>query len=209
MVALPIEAFVGGEPAAQIAYVTDWLPSWWNGGPAAYPHPHVAPSASVRSFVASIPGETIGYSVNVPPVIVEITIADSSALGRFRAEVITGLSTYQYNGRPGTPFTDNYVGWKNGWSGSRLEYPHLGWVDCMSQMYQMYTGTPAYYVASWTNIEVSSFRGVGNEPEAVMDVGFTITTNEPWNNPLLNPALAGGGGGSERPDDGLLYPRKV
>ena len=208
MTADPIESFVGGEPAAQVAYVTDWLPAWWEL-PGDQPHAHAGSSFRLVNAAPYVPGEWNGYNLSVSPVIVDVPVSQDSSLGQFRAEVFTGLSTYQYNGRPGTPFTDPYVGWMGGGNSYRREYYNLGWLDGMDQMNQVYTGTPTYYTASWTNPEVSSFRGVGDEPEMVLDGEFTTMTHNPWNNPLLNPALAAGGGASERPDDGLLYPRKV
>ena len=75
--------------------------------------------------------------------------------------------------------------------------------------YQYPDGIPDAVEYYRTSSELNNENaGLGNSPE--IPLGMNVVDRiAPWENELINPNIGSGGSGSARPEDGLLYPRKV
>lgn len=155
-----------------------------------------------------IPGETLGTAPGAPLIFTRIFLPETSPFGRFRQEVTDGPEQYQYNDRPGTPLPVPYKFWDV--RRYNVRYFQMGIQDFGQFIDYLYPdGIPdavTYYrTPSELNNEVA---GLGNTPE--MPLGMNVVDRiAPWENELINPNIGSGGSGSARPEDGLLYPRKV
>ncbi|QNJ26001.1 hypothetical protein SynSYN20_01674 [Synechococcus sp. SYN20] len=157
-----------------------------------------------RGVISSVhPGPYVGTQV-----IQQVDVSQTSPLGRFRGEVHAGPSPYQLNGRPGTPsislkgsWNQRYIDQETMWSAAVLiSEDDLHPLTAV----EYYTDNDFYLINTDFGTQ---FRSVS--PLIAGDVLQEVCASV--NNPYLNPILRGegGNGGSVRPDDGLLYPRKV
>ena len=158
-----------------------------------------------RHFTYKLPNEVSGTDATLAPLCLDVPVSDTSPLGTFRGEVFDSPAPYAYNGNPGTKLPAQYQGWRI--PTYTYERFNLGvtdaktYVDLYATNAVLYTGVP--------HPEVNAEQGFGDYPLIPYAFEFSPTTHAAFENPLVNPNIGGGGGGSERPEEGLLYPRKV
>ena len=158
-----------------------------------------------------IPNETLDTAPGAPLILTRIYLPATSPFGRFRQEVTDGPEQYQYEDRPGTPFPVPYKYWdvqRNSYSRRYFQMGIQNFQQFIDYLYPDGVPDTVTYYRTPSNLN-SEVAGLGNTPEMPISGENIVDRIAPWENQLLNPNIGSGGSGSARPEDGLLYPRKV
>jgi hypothetical protein len=155
-----------------------------------------------RAVIPSVhPGPYVGTQV-----IREVDVSETSVLGLFRAQAFRGPDPFPRAGRPGT-LSPTDLAWRREYSEERFDPRQV--LISEEDLHPLtaieyYSDNSFYLKSSEFGTELRSISPTISG-EVIEQVCSAV------NNPFLNPILRGDGdsGGSVRPEEGLLYPRKV